>query len=415
MSRMKLYLLAMLVVAASACSTSKKTAEPVRPSQPVVVPEAPVGEVKDTVKAAPALIAVKSIILLLPLDAREQLASDTITDQPIQISSTVLPALNFLEGALIAVDSLLPLHVRGELKIVDTGTDSVETVRKLNELRADSAEAIISLLPSGFNALLAARSDSWAKPVFIFQAGNTGLLEKHPQMRLATASNSTQIRSAAGFVAGNWPSSRFIMIYRDQRGEDMLASLYASVIDSVLAGKVKSVKLNYRTAGWNGIKDKLDKSKRNILVIPTTDESFLSSLLNKISEVKNDYPIMLFGLPVWEAFQTIEPSTLTSFNTHLFNNIFIDFNQPATSAFRKAFLSRYHGDPLPQAFLAYDLVRMIMLGQLSDLKGMEKPVQAVSFPAGGYRFNRVCEGCGLENGNVSILRYGDYVLQRVNP
>lgn len=405
----------LLLLTIVSCSTAKKTSIAPTPPAPVEPKPEPVAVVKDTVKEIKPVFTERSITLLLPLNAREQLAADTIPDQPLQLSQSTLPAIHFLEGALIAVDSLLPLKVKCDLKIIDTGLDSVETVKKIKTLSAVKSEAVISLLPSAFNAQLGVASDSLNKPVFILQAGNTSLLQKHPYLQLATASNTTQIRSAAAYMARKWPASRFILVYRDQRGEDALASLYAGELDSTLGVSGKSVKLNYKSAGWNGLKEKLDKSKRNVLIIPTTDESFLSSILIKLAEVKNDYSIMLAGLPVWESFETIDPSVLTGFNTHIFNNLFLDFNYPATTAFRNAFVSRYHGDPLPQAYIAYDLIRMIALGTGMGDNYAAPSFPVVAFPVGGYRFSKACTECGSENSNVSVLRYGDYVMQRVNP
>lgn len=405
----------LLLLTIASCSTPGKTSSTPVLQAPVEPKPEPVVVVKDTVKEIKPVFAERNITLLLPLNAGEQLAADTLPDQPLQVSQSTLPALHFLEGALMAVDSLLPLKVKCELKIVDTGLDSAATVKKIQELSAGNTEAIISMLPASFNAQLGLASDGWRKPVFIFQAGNTSLLGKHPFLRLATASNTTQIKSTGAYMAQTWPASRFILVYRDQRGEDALASLYASVLDSTLGASGKSIKLNYKSAGWSGLKEKLDKSKRNVLIIPTTDESFLSSLTNKLVEVKNDYTIMLAGLPVWESFETIDPSVLTSFNTHIFNNLFLDFNYPATNEFRNSFISLYHGDALPQAYVAYDLIRMIALGTGLESTYAAPAFLIVAFPVGGYRFSKACNECGSENRNVSVLRYGDYVMQRVNP
>jgi len=151
------------------------------------------------------------------------------------------------------------------------------------------------------------------------------------------------------FADGN-----FITITREQRREKDLASLFARVVDSISTDSGRVVRFVHTAKTWDGLKAKLKKQGSNILFVPTSDESFLTTLVNALSAYRNDYSITLCGLPTWEGFETIDVSALDSLNTHLFSGTHIDTEQVSSLAFRKAFIQVNHTDPLLQAYLAWD-------------------------------------------------------------
>ena len=394
----------------SSCGTSKKTTSPVNSGQnPVVIPVDTALVVKDTVNHQ-ILVYEKLVIgLLLPLQLSAHFENDTAPDTNPLILQEALPALNFYEGALLAKDTLSGDFVNVVFKVIDTGYDSLSTVTKLNTVKMEEVSAIVSLLPQTYLNALANASERWKKPLYIFSASNTQLLEKHPWMRLVSPSNNTQIRQTAAYIAKTYPASNFITIFREQRKENDIAGLFATVIDSVNEKPGSCTSFNFKNGGWNSLLTKFSKSKRNLLIIPTSDESFLSSILNKLKEVKTDYTFMLCGLPTWETFESVDPELMKSFDAMIFDGIFIDSKSNEVINFRRKFIREYHADPTPQAFMAFDVVRMIASDTIKKVNGHRLP--NFNFLLSGKEhsvFTPVCENCGLENKSVNFLKYGDF-------
>lgn len=405
MKRILPFLFLLFIVA---CSTSRKSST--MPVTPVVTTPPPVDSAtigKDTTPLPPKVLEVK-IGLLLPMQIKRHFDEDTVPDTNPLILPEAVPALHFYEGALLAQDSLSAQRCHVRFKIIDTGIDSLATITKLNITNLSDMDAVISLLPPVYSKTLAAAADRWKKPVFIFNAPNTQILEQHPNLYLLSPSNNTQIRMMAAFLTKTYPNSTFFQVYREQRKEDDIAKLFAAVVDSTSEKTGTAVLYNWKN-GWPGLKAKLSKGKRNVLIVPTSDESFLSSLLNKLKEEKDNYTFMLCGLPSWESFESIDPMAMKDFDATFFNGTFIDYKSGTVQAFRKWFVQQYHADPLQQAFWGYDLVKMIA----NDVNNRKREV-ALSPLSFLMEVNRaanwfqVCDGCGYENKNVNILRFGDF-------
>ncbi|MFN8153563.1 MAG: hypothetical protein U0Y08_04650 [Bacteroidia bacterium] len=405
MKRILPFLLILFVVA---CSTSKKTGTtPVTPVAVVPVPVDSASVNKDTTPPPQATLEVK-IGLLLPMQIKRHFEEDTVPDTNPLILPEAVPALQFYEGALLAKDSLATQHCYVRYKIIDTGTDSLATITKINTTNLSDMDAVISLLPPAFSKTLAAASERWKKPLYIFNAPNTQILEQHAHLYLVSPSNNSQIRMMASFLAATYPNSNFLHVFREQRKEDDIAKLFASVIDSVSGKPGTAVMFNWKN-GWAGLKPKLAKGKRNVLIVPTSDESFLSSLLNKLKEEKEGYTFMLCGLPSWEGFESIDPLTMKEFDATFFNGTFIDYKSAAVQGFRKRFIQEYHTDPLPQAFWGYDLVRMVAndVNKHSRQLSLSNSTPLIEVNRSA-NWVQVCEGCGYENRNVNFLRFGDF-------
>lgn len=398
-----------------ACAPTKKSVKaPDAPVAAVVLPADTVVVVPDTVApASPATLEV-TIGLLLPLQLKRHMEEDTLPDtQPLLLPEAV-PPLHFYEGALLAADSLARLGCRVQFKVVDTGTDSLLTIASLNSISLPEVDAVVSLLPAGYNKAVAAASNRWKKSVYVFSASNTQLLEQHPYLYLLSPSNHTQIRMMGAFLAQSSPSASFIAVYREQRKEEEIARLFITSLDSA-SGKTGSAILYNWKGGWSGLKSKLVKGKKNVLILPTSDESFLSSLLNKLQEEEGGYTFQLCGLPAWENFESLDPLVMQSFEATFFNGSYIDYKSPEVIAFRRWFIAEYHADPLPQAFWGYDLVPLIA-GRVNALQQVVSlpPLPAIVEVNKSPHWKMVCEGCGYENRNLNILRFGVFELIRVN-
>jgi len=354
-----------------------------------------------------------TIALLLPLQMEANREADTATVTPPVILKESLPALHFMESALMLRDTLAKRGVNVIFKVVDTGFDSLATVTFLRVKNMSGVDAVISLLPLQYHNSLSQAAQRWAKPVWFFSAPNTKLLEKNTQLRLMVPSNTTQIRLTAAHLAKNHSSSRFITVFREQRRENDIAAVFSNVVDSIRPGGDSCHQFNYTRGGWVGLKKKLSLTSENILIIPTTDESFLSTLINDMGDDRKSLNIRLCGMPAWENFQSIDQEVLAELRVVFFNGLFIDGEYGPVVDFRKRFMITCHADPLPQAFLAHDAILNILRSSSAASDEIKRWPLLLNREGEGEMVY-VSEGGGLENRSVNILRFGEMALIRVN-
>lgn len=360
-------------------------------------------------KAATDSLSVPSdtfkVALLLPLYTGQLEQLDTVPDQSAQLISSSIPAIHFYEAARMFRDSLATNGRFVQFRVLDIGQDTSSVVKQLNEFRGGQYDVVVSMLPMSFQPYLTAASNRWKKPVYVFQSSNAGPLHKSQWLRFVLPSNNTQIRMTAMRLIESFPDAEIHSVFRDQRNEKEVARLFKTVIDSISNDTLRCRAFHYKGQGWAGFSERLSPGKKNLVIVPTIDESFLSSFLNALEPVRKDHEIVLCGMPSWEGFESIDPVLLQEMNTILFNGYYMDGNSMEVKEFRKAFVNEFHADPLAQAYMAWDALALAYSEWLGKEQQHSKLIKRLNIR---NELEPVCEGCGKENRLVRILKYHDF-------
>lgn len=352
--------------------------------------------------------------LFLSLNAAHYLEDDSSgSSLHPEMESLNLSALHLYEGMQLAAedgDSTIVVSVK------DAGTDSLRAMKFLRDKNQKDNDLVISLLTPSINAAAVVVSTDVGYPLVITQHNTSSLLFGNKNAWLATPSNKTQCRQMASYVQLKQPAAVYRFIYRsDNKKETDLADLFYSEMIGLGVDSGNCKKINYNADGWNVIQKNWKAGKKNVLFIPISDESILTSLLKKI-DTKDASEVMIIGLPTWEFFETMDFSLLENLNTHLFSSSYIDYEDENVKAFRKRFIEEYHADPLPAAFTGYDYYNWIEENfskhgsKIAEYESMPN----LTSPTSGFRFKRVCDNCGWENQYISVLKFQEGVLVKVN-
>lgn len=351
--------------------------------------------------------------LLMSFQLQEQLIDDTnIVEEP-PIVNSVLPALQFYEGALMATNNLKEGNVK--YSIIDLGKDSTSVVLQLQKPIKDTCDYYFALVPSNCNLMLMKFIKRCKRPVISLNSIPQALMKVNPGLWCATPSNLTQLRGFTNYVYANDSSANFMVIHRDDKKEEQLLNFVYTELDS-LSGKSNQIKKhNFKGATWDLIKPKLNSKKENYLFVPTNDESYLTSVLEQLVKNNGTYKITLCGLPSWEGFESLSPLELTGLTTTIFNGYFIDYNLASVKEFRQDYIDEYHADPIANSFIGYDMLNYILQynGSLKiDSLNFDNNYSCVSGQS--FLFERTASGGCVENKFFNILRYDTDRLVKLN-
>jgi hypothetical protein len=163
------------------------------------------------------------------------------------------------------------------------------------------------------------------------------------------------------------------------------------------------------------IKDSLSATRNNVIFVPSSNEDFVSSLVNGLKEYSEEYRITLIGLPTWQYFETIDPVLLELLDVHLFTSSFINFNISETINFRKYFISIYNTEPSESAFHGFDMMMLLGTAMVKHGKKFSDYLPELSFRGlcGSYRFERESENSFTENHAISVCKYQNYELKKI--
>ncbi|MEO8148702.1 MAG: hypothetical protein ABI723_13740 [Bacteroidia bacterium] len=389
-----------------------------KPKQSAVKTITPVAEKKDTskievepTKPVEPETAEYNIGFLMPfhLDENLQPPVNDLEEKEILLSS--IPSLQFYEGAKMAVDSFKQEHLKINLKIFDSG-DSAKLETMIRGIRIYNSD-LLFVNTSSTNLTGIVKNAEHNKTALVYaQSAST----RNQHLLTCLPNNQTMIIEMADYIARHYTKEKIIVVYRDVKKEKELGEWFAGRIDSSLANESsttdKCTQLNYAIEKTEGLLKKLDKAKKNLIVIASSDEAFVSPLINTLAENSETYRLQVCGLPTWENFETVSEVSLEKLQTIIFTSSFINYGDAELLQFRKEFISKYSADPLLQAYQGFYLMKGFMTTMNSDNKNWKDFSKAEkNFNQSLFNFSKGNADNGFENSHISVLKFADYQLQ----
>jgi ABC-type branched-subunit amino acid transport system substrate-binding protein len=408
-----LFLPVFISVVFFSCKT-KQVVQKETPKKPVTV-QTPAEKKAEKPKEITKVSKQMNIALLLPLYLEQNFEIDT-SNSEVDMEPRSLPALSFYEGARLAIDSLNQSGIKVKLDVFDTSSDSSAKraiVLKYQSLK--NYDLVYATFPSSQANIAADEAKLLGIKMVLTQFGNSAALQSNSNIVLASPSTITQCKLMADYIVNEYHYSNFMILVRKIKKENDLADVFKKETDSLLVNKYKSenkiTTVYYNDSIAPGLLKYLSADKRNILFLPSSDESYVSSVLNAIDTLKQK--ITVVGLPTWENFETVQYNKFLNLEIYIFSNSYLDYNDTETKNFRKKFIDHYKIDPLFNAYQGFTLTHYFTKLFNSYDKNFIEHVSDNSMNA-PFKFVQTEKQSGHENTSISILKYSDYQLLKVN-
>ncbi len=426
---------------AVACNPAKKTAGGTSPAKPgTAKPTDRPGraEPMDTIRWTPAPNAKPPIqdtpgspsnnapnsgptyrlALLLPF-----LTDQTGPDGTIVPEKSAL-ALQFYGGANLALQKLSEEGMNLSVEVFDTQVDDADFQRLLSNPRLAKAQVVIGPVRPSHVEMMAERIKqtrqiliSPESPTMDLTSANPDFIQINPSLRAHCAAITQHIlrRHRADAV---------VLVCKQKEADRLPFFQQANA-----AGNKPFTELILPDAAANfdnvDFKPYFKPGRTAVFVLPTwASQDFVMAFLRKLSAVKGNNTVEVYGMPQWKNFENIEPVYFSSLNVHITSASFVDRDSEAARAFRQAFYAAYGTIPDDNACNGYDIA--MLTGNLLRRYGLsfpqrlpsERPFEGLR---GKYQFgkvyatgkagatdNRLDVYDYLENTFVHILKFQNY-------
>ena len=326
------------------------------------------------------------------------------------ISNDTRDNLEFLEGTLIASRDFSDKSDKLNIIIQDTEGDSMNVRRNLLKLDPTSIDAIIT--NENGSCLRAINKYSVSNNIPLFSGGinATDLIRNNQQAYSLSPSSLLQCKVMGRFSASYFKNSNSLLLKTGINREDERADAFREGwLEYSRAGIVK--KVNFSGGYSKALKDSLQKSKLNVLFVPSSNEDIIISLLTSLKSITVDYRIAVVGLPTWLYSQSIDPTLFDTCNTYLFSAGYVDFAKPTVTEFRRKFRDHYHAEPSESAFLGYDAMQLVVEKYSIAERMKKKDKKRMTFEGlySKYRFLVTDDGLCKENQVIQFYKFEDSV------
>ncbi|MCW3102384.1 MAG: hypothetical protein JWO09_824 [Bacteroidetes bacterium] len=395
---------------------------PVLPGTPVVKEEA-----ADRATVVPPAMIYKgekkneyNIAFFLPFHANEAGAMDVekLVKGDQQFSTKTTVALQFYEGALLAIDSLKKQHFNAKVFVYDI--DDSDSLNLLNVLKKpELAEMDLMIGPlygSSFIPFSKFAKEHEIPIVSPFTQVNK-ILFNNPYVCKVSPSTTLQLEQMAGFVVDSFDTQNIILVNTGNVKELAFYSAFKTAANKGLLGKghapADSVKEVTRI---EGVQNALSSTKRNIIVLPSNNQSYVTEFISKLNVMKEKHDIVLFGLQNWNSYDNLDLEYLNNLSLHTPANNFVDYDNVIAKQFIKTYRDRYKAEPENYAYQGFDVTYYFLAALQKEGKAFLNtlPANRQNGIETNFNFAQFPSDSGFENRYVYILKYKDYKLVKAN-
>ncbi len=360
---------------------------------------------QDTLNVKP----VYHVALMLPLYLGEVngISTETTVTNPEEAFKS-MNFIQFYEGFRLALDSLEKTGIQMKIHVYDMDKDTVKTKQILKKPELKEMDLILGVLYHQNFKIVAefARKNNImiVNPI----TERSELLKGNPKVIKIRPPKSSQLPQLAGYLEKTYPQAKILIlregVYKDKDAPEILKK------------ECLQRKLNVSiTEGLSATITSFSKGKEQVVILFSNNTSYILELTRRMYELRNEYNLVLIGLPSWDKIEGLETEYMVGLQTHIMSPFFVDYQNPETRKFVARFQNTYKTDPDVLALQAYD----VTLYFLSALWKYGKNFPVLLPPISGKYTQCTFElknlpGNGYENLHWEIVKYENFRLIRVN-
>jgi len=352
---------------------------------------------------------VYQVALMLPLylDEVDQLKSEDPGPDIFETSKS-LQFLPFYEGFRLALDSLEKTGLRIKLYVYDVDKDTARTRQLLKKPELKSMDLIFGLLYHRNFQMVAAFAEKNKINIVNPVSERSDIVSGNPYVFKIRPSKRTQAEQLAAFMAQSYYRGQVLIVrngqYADKDAPERLKK------------ECQDLNMNVQIVeGQDAAIGRLSKEKENFLICFSENPAYTIDLTRRMYELRDEYSLVVVGLPDWAAMEGLETEYLVTLKTHVMSANLIDYDNLYVKKFVRQYQNTYKSDPSLLAFQGFDMSFYF----LSALKNFGTNIQRclgevkMNLLQNNFDFSQK-KGNGFENQHWSIYKYENYRLVKAN-
>jgi Periplasmic binding protein len=265
------------------------------------------------------------------------------------------PGFDFVQGAIVALDSLSLPKGSVEAYIYDSKSETESVPWLINNNKLDSVDLIIGSVKDLELSKLSAFSKEMNIPFISATSPNDGGTVANPFFVMLNASLRGHCESIHSFLVQNHGTDKIYLCRKFGAQEDKIEQYFKTINEADGNPLLNIEYINFEN-DFASLKNKLDSNRSSVIIGASLNEDFANNLTKAIYQIKDDYPLELIGMPNWETFEDLKKSSvkdLPIIYTNAYYNTKGDFNSRKIQA---AYNKKFNGNPTEMVFKGYEVV-----------------------------------------------------------
>jgi hypothetical protein len=270
----------------------------------------------------------------------------------------IMPAVDFVQGALIALDSLQAGEDYIDASVYDTKSYTEKIPDLIRNKKLDSLQLIIGSVRDEDFAQLAAFA--LQKNILFISATypNVAGITENPFLIVMNSTLKSHCDAIYSYILQNHGTDKIYLCRQKGKQEDMVAAYFKMMNEQdgkpLLPIEILNMDDNV-TAAF--LKSKLDSNSKNIIIGGSLDETFAGNIAKASFDLNKTYGITLIGMPNWDGFSAFyNKKALTGFPVYFTTPFYTEKTDAFSKWLYTAYHNKYRGKPSDMAYKGFESV-----------------------------------------------------------
>ncbi len=270
----------------------------------------------------------------------------------------IMPAVDFVQGALIALDSLQAGDDFIDASVYDTKSYLEKVPDLIRNKKLDSLQLIIGSVKDEEYFQLAEfalqRNIPFISATYPNDAGITG----NPFLVIMNSTLKSHCEAIYSYILQNHGTDKIYLCRQKGMQEDMVAAFFKEINEKEGKPMLPIETINFdNNLNAAFLKSKLDSNRKNVIIGASLDETFATNIAKTCYSIQKTYPISLIGMPTWDGFSSLyNKKDLADFPVYFTTPYYNDKVDSFSKSLTAAYYAKYRGKPSDMAFKGYESV-----------------------------------------------------------
>jgi len=269
----------------------------------------------------------------------------------------IMPALDFVQGVQVALDSMQRGNENIEATIYDSKAYTQTIPWLIRNKKLDSLNLIIGSVKEAEYKQLADFALLKKIPFVSATYPNDGGIIQNPYLVIVNSTLKAHCDAIYSYLLQNHGTDKIYLFRQKGAQEDMVASYFKQANEQDGQPLLNIQTLNFDSPpNSDYIRSKLDSNRQSVIIGASLEETFAGNLANACYELQASYPIKLIGMPNWDGFASLQKKDgLKNFPVYFTSPYYNSKSDDYSHLVLNAYSKKYKGKPSDMAFKGFEL------------------------------------------------------------
>jgi hypothetical protein len=230
--------------------------------------------------------------------------SSNMPNSDKSIPKFIMPALEFTQGARIALDTLLLNGKHTEAYIYDSKSFLQPISWLIKYKKLDNIDLIIGSVKDPDYHELAAFAQQKNIPFVSATYPNDGGIKANPFLIIANSTLKTNCEGIFSYLLQKHGTDKIYIIKKkgDDRIENYIRNINTAEGKALL--NIRTISIDSTISSYS-LWNRIDTTQRSVIIGANLEEGFARNLADACYPIQKKHPLILIGMPNWDGFKSL--------------------------------------------------------------------------------------------------------------